>query len=171
MFSFIYIMVYYLWTFFSSMMCIIYSSQYYFLLLWGCWTCRGGWACERKMFFFFKVWNVSLSWVCIISTFFYCIGGTKVTYLANVSYLHFSTAYSRYFIFFWQILIRMHLLVQYLYNSQIPNDYVISWRPCFTTCKFDYPLIQLWLYDNTLSYWFIYFFYFFYFLFFFADLY
>ena len=100
MFSFIYIMVYYLWTFFSSMMCIIYSSQYYFLLLWGCWTCRGGWACERKMFFFFKVWNVSLSWVCIISTFFYCIGGTKVTYLANVSYLHFSTAYSRYFIFF-----------------------------------------------------------------------
>ena len=159
MFSFIYIMVYYLWTFFSSMMCIIYSSQYYFLLLWGCWTCRGGWACERKMFFFFKVWNVSLSWVCIISTFFYCIGGTKVTYLANVSYLHFSTAYSRYFIFFWQILIRMHLLVQYLYNSQIPNDYVISWRPCFTTCKFDYPSIQLWLYDNTLSYWFFFFFF------------
>ena len=128
MFSFIYIMVYYLWTFFSSMMCIIYSSQYYFLLLWGYWTCRGGWACEREMFFFFfKVWNVSLSWVCIISTFFYCIFQIFYIFLTNIDT---NASISPIFIQFLDTKWLCDILTPLFHNMQIWlsfNSIVVVW--------------------------------------------
>ena len=76
MFSFIYIMVYYLWTFF-----FFYDVYYLFQSILLSFALG---LLNLQRWVSVWAWNVSLSWVCIISTFFYCIFQIFYIFLTNI---------------------------------------------------------------------------------------